>query len=69
MLWMGSDDPARAGVFVYDRQSRDVARVEASQQARRLTFPEFVGSDRVVFLLPGERQGMANRFRLVCCFP
>jgi hypothetical protein len=69
VLWNGSDDPARAGVFVYDRQSREVARVEASQQARRLTFPEFVGPDRVVFLLPGERQGTPNRFRLVCCLP
>jgi hypothetical protein len=68
VLWRGADDPARAGVFVYDRESRSVSRVEASQQARRLTFPEFVGPDRLVFLLPGERQGAPNRFRLVCCF-
>ena len=69
VLWRGEDDPARAGMFTYDRQTRAVARVEASLEARRLTFPEFVGNDRLIFLLPGERPGMPNRFRLVCCFP
>jgi hypothetical protein len=64
----GSRDQERAGIFVFDRTGGPVTRVEASMDARRLTFPEFVGRDQVVFLLPQERGG-SSRFRLVCCMP
>jgi hypothetical protein len=67
VVFRGDDDATRAGVFVYDLQTKAVTKVEASEQNRRLTFPEFVGNDRVTFLLPGERPGQSNRFRLVCC--
>jgi hypothetical protein len=46
-----------------------VTRVEASLDARRLTFPEFVGADQVLFLLPPESAAGSSRFRLVCCLP
>jgi hypothetical protein len=66
VLWTGNSDRDRAGIFLFDRQGASVTRVEASMDARRLTFPEFVGEDQVAFLLPQERGG-SSRFRLVCC--
>jgi hypothetical protein len=63
----GSGD--MAGIFVYDRRDGSVTQVEASVNARRLNFPEFVGTDQVLFLVPREGPGGSSRFRLVCCMP
>jgi hypothetical protein len=68
VVWLGQMDRERAGIYVFDLNSRSAARLEASSEARRLTFPEWVGNDRVAFLLPPER-GVGSRFRMVCCVP
>jgi hypothetical protein len=69
VVWLGRTDRERGGIYVFDRAGSSAARVEASMDARRLTFPEWVGKDQVVFLLPPEGRGGAGRFRLVCCLP
>jgi hypothetical protein len=69
ILWRGESAPQLAGVFVFDRSDGSLTRVEGSEDARRLTFPEFVGRDQVLFLLPQEPRGGQSRFRLVCCLP
>ena len=61
------DDRNPAGVFVFDRRDGSLERVEGSLGARRLSFPEFVGKDRLLFLLPRDANGGSSRFRLVCC--
>jgi hypothetical protein len=67
--WLGRTNAERAGMYVFDRRNGSVARVEASMEARRLTFPEWVGDDQIAFLLPGETRGGPGRIRLVCCLP
>ena len=69
VVWLGRTDRERAGMYVFDRRVSSAERVEASMDARRLTFPEWVGKDQVVFLLPPEGRGGSGRFRLVCCLP
>jgi hypothetical protein len=65
----GGAGDGTAGIFVFDRRDGSVTQVEASVNARRLNFPEFVGTDRVLFLVPREAPGGSSRFRLVCCMP
>jgi hypothetical protein len=69
VVWLGRTNAERAGIYVFDLKGSSAARVEASMDARRLTFPEWVGKDQVVFLLPPEGRGESGRFRLVCCLP
>jgi hypothetical protein len=69
VLWLGRTDQERAGIYVFDLRAGSVSRVEASSDARRLTFPEWVGKDQLAFLLPGAARGGPGRFRLVCCLP
>jgi len=54
------------GVFVLDRDSGRLARLEGSADANRLAFPDFVGEDRIMYLVAG-RDNLPARFRLVCC--
>jgi hypothetical protein len=61
------DDRNPAGVFVFDRRDGSLKRIEGSLDARRLSFPEFVGKDQLLFLLPRDANGGSSRFRLVCC--
>jgi len=53
-----------AGIFVFDRDTRAITAVPASEGASRLAFPDFVG-DAVVFLLPGSDNRSSSLFRLV----
>jgi hypothetical protein len=66
-LGVGSDDPGLAGIFVYDRNSRELRRVPGSEDAHRLAFPEFVGQDSLAYLLTPEGRSEPSVFRLVCC--
>jgi len=54
------------GVFVLDRDSGRLARLEGSADANRIAFPDFVGEDRIMYLVAG-RDNLPARFRLVCC--
>ena len=67
VLFRGTGGEDRAGIFLFDRRDGSVQRIEGSVDARRLAFPEFVGADQLLFLLPPERSGGPGRFRLVCC--
>lgn len=53
------------GIFVFDRASAEITAVPASQGASRLAFPDFVGDDAVVFLVPAALAGSTSFFRLV----
>ena len=56
-----------SGIFVLDREGRRISRVQGSEDASRLAFPDFVGADSIIFLLPRLGDGEPSRFRLVCC--
>ena len=49
------------GVFILDREDGAVRQVVGSKAVDRLTFPDFVGADSVIFLIRGDRE---DRFRL-----
>lgn len=57
------------GIFVLNLTNAMLTRVPGSETADRLTFPEFVGRDSIMFLISSashEEKGR-SRFRLVCC--
>ncbi len=60
----GGDGPDQ-GVFVLDRDGRALERVPGSERASRLAFPDFVGEDAVVFLVPGATMRQPSVFRVV----
>ena len=53
------------GIFVYDRDERRVTRIADSEGASQLAFPDFVGEDAVVFMVPGRTSGEQSFFRVV----
>jgi hypothetical protein len=53
------------GIFVFDRRTRTTVRVPASETASRLAFPDFLGEEAVVFLVPSEGYGGTSFFRVV----
>ena len=57
------------GIFVYDRDQRRVTRVADSDGASQLAFPDFVGDDAIVFMIPGRGGGQESRFRIVSPLP
>jgi hypothetical protein len=56
------------GIFVLDRELRELSRLPGSEEASRLAFPDFVGDDSVVFLIPGGA-GRESVFRVVALEP
>jgi hypothetical protein len=58
----GGVDP---GIFVYDRDERRVTRVTDSNGASQLAFPDFIGDDAVVFMVPGRSSREPSYFRIV----
>jgi hypothetical protein len=56
----------RPGVFVLDRRRRTLVRVAGSENLRQLVFPDFIGQDRLVFLVPSGSNA-ASTFRIACC--
>jgi hypothetical protein len=53
------------GIFVYDRDERRLTRLEDSNGASQLAFPDFVGEDAVVFMIPGRTVREPSVFRVV----
>jgi hypothetical protein len=53
------------GIFVFDRRTRTTVRVPASEPSSRLAFPDFLGEEAVVFLVPSEGYGGTSYFRVV----
>jgi hypothetical protein len=58
-------DQAELGIFVLDRDSRRLTRLSGSEVASRLAFPDFIGADSVVFLVPGASARESSLFRVV----
>ena len=58
-------DESEQGIFVLDRDARDLTRLPGSEGASRLAFPDFVGDDSVIFLIPGSGAQPSSVFRLV----
>jgi len=56
---------AEPGIFVYDRDEKRLTRVEDSNGASQLAFPDFVGGDAVVFMIPGRGSREQSVFRVV----
>lgn len=48
---------ADPGIFVYDRDERRLTRIADSEGASQLAFPDFVGDDAVVFMVPDRNRG------------
>jgi len=61
-----SSGGAEPGIFLYDRDERRVTRVADSNGASQLAFPDFVGDDAIVFMIPGRED---SRFRIVSPLP
>jgi hypothetical protein len=53
------------GIFVFNRASGELAAVPGSGGASRLAFPDFVGDDELVFLVPAASAVTESVFRLV----
>ena len=60
----GAED-GNQGIFIYDRESRTLSVVPGSEGASSLAFPDFVGNESIVFMLPGQTRGEASRFRVI----
>jgi hypothetical protein len=57
------------GIFVYDRDEKRLTRLEDSSGASQLAFPDFVGEDAVVFMIPGRTVREQSLFRVVAPIP
>jgi hypothetical protein len=57
------------GIFVYDRDERRLTRVADSEGASQLAFPDFVGDDAIVFMMPGRTFRDQTFFRVVRPIP
>jgi len=53
------------GIFIYDRQTRTTVRVPGSEGASQLAFPDFIGGESVVFMIPPTPQQRMSFFRVV----
>lgn len=58
-------DAGTEGIFVYDRDEERVTRVPGSEGASRLAFPEWVGEESVIFLVPARTRSEPSYFRIV----
>jgi hypothetical protein len=56
---------AEPGIFVYDLDEKRLTRVEDSNGASQLAFPDFVGEDALVFMMPGRTVREQSYFRVV----
>ena len=58
-------DESSRGIFLFDRDQRRLTRLSDSEGASPLAFPDFVGDDSVVFLIPGQSRREPSVFRVV----
>jgi hypothetical protein len=54
-----------SGIFLYDRDQRRLTRLSDSESASSLAFPDFIGDDSVVFLIPRRSGTESSVFRVV----
>lgn len=52
-------------IFLYDRDDRRLTRVQGSELASPLAFPDFIGDDALVYLVPSRRRGESAVFRVL----
>ena len=58
-------DDSSQGIFLFDRDQQRLTRLSDSEGASPLAFPDFVGDDSVVFLIPNPSRGGSDVFRVV----
>ena len=58
-------DEGSRGIFLFDRDQRRLTRLSDSEGASPVAFPDFIGDDSVVFLIPGRARGESSVFRVV----
>ena len=61
----GVVDESSQGIFLFDRDQQRLTRLGDSEGASPLAFPDFVGDDSVVFLVPSRSRGGSSVFRVV----
>ncbi|MEE8147500.1 MAG: hypothetical protein V3T24_07855, partial [Longimicrobiales bacterium] len=61
----GQADESSQGIFLFDRDQRRLTKLSDSEGASPLAFPDFIGDDSVVFLIPGRSRGASSVFRVV----
>ena len=61
----GVVDESSLGIFLFDRDLGRLTRLSDSEGASPLAFPDFVGDDSVVFLIPSQSRGGSDVFRVV----
>ncbi len=58
-------DGGGEGIFLFDRDEGRMTRVADSERASRLAFPDFIGDESIVFLIPGASRREGSVFRVV----
>ena len=58
-------DESSQGIFLFDRDRRRLTKLSDSEGASPFAFPDFIGDDSVVFLIPGRSRGESGVFRVV----
>ena len=61
----GAADESLWGIFLFDRDRRRLTRLSDSEGASPVAFPEFIGDDSVVFLIPRQSRRESSVFRVV----
>ena len=61
----GAADESSRGIFLFDRDQRCLTRLSDTEGASPVAFPDFIGDDSVVFLIPGRVRGESSVFRVV----
>ena len=61
----GEPDESSRGIFLFDRDQRRLTRLSDSEGASPVAFPDFIGDDSVVFLIPGQSRRESSVFRVV----
>ena len=61
----GVADESSRGIFLFDRDQRRLTRLNDTEGASPVAFPDFIGDDSVVFLIPGRLRGESSVFRVV----
>jgi hypothetical protein len=61
----GDDAERFEGLFLFDRDRRRMTRIRDSEGASPLAFPDFIGDDSVVFLIPRRSRRESSVFRVI----
>ncbi len=53
------------GIFLFDRDEGRMTRIPDSERASLFAFPDFIGDESIVFLIPGASRREGSIFRVV----